>query len=69
MISVTPQFGLGYAVGGVGGVGGWGGWVGFFGGAVAGFDDFALALPVGDEGGDGFGRTAGDARGAGSGGL
>ena len=48
---------------------GWGGRLGFFGGAVAGFDDFALALPVGDEGGDGFGRTARDARGAGIGGL
>ena len=36
---------------------------------MAGFDDFALTLPVGDEGGYGFGRTAGDARGVGIGGL
>ena len=41
-----------------------GGRLGFFGGAVAGVDDFAQALPVGDEGGDGFGRTSRHARGA-----
>ena len=47
----------------------WRGLLVFFGGAVAGVDDFALALPVGDEGGDGFGRTSRHARGAWGGGL
>ena len=43
---------------------GWGGRLVFFGGSVAGVDDFAQALPVDDEGGDGFGRTSRHARGA-----
>ena len=48
---------------------GWGGRLVFFDGAVAGVDDFAHALPVGDEGGDGFGRTSRNARGVWGGGL